>query len=103
MFPSLQSDVTINYVENVIKPTIAYPDQNLYDAYNTYKCKGLMPGPICTPTKEAIRAALYPNNTNYYYFVTDHTGKYYYATSYAQHQRNCQTALRVNNSLKQGK
>ncbi len=103
MFPSLQSDVTINYVENVIKPTIAYPDQNLYDAYNTYKCKGLMPGPICTPTKEAIRAALYPNNTNYYYFVTDHTGKYYYATSYAQHQRNCQTAQRVNNSLKQGK
>lgn len=103
MFPSLQSDVTINYVENVIKPTIAYPDQNLYDAYNTYKCKGLMPGPICTPTKEAIRAALYPNTTNYYYFVTDHTGKYYYATSYAQHQRNCATAQRVNNSLKQGK
>lgn len=102
MFPSLQSDVTINYVENVIKPTIAYPDQNLYDAYNTYKCKGLMPGPICTPTKEAIRAALYPNNTNYYYFVTDHNGKYYYATSYAQHQRNCATAQRVNNSLKQG-
>lgn len=102
MFPNLQSDVTINYVENVIKPTIAYPDQNLYDAYNTYKCKGLMPGPICTPTKEAIRAALYPNNTNYYYFVTDHTGKYYYATSYAQHQKNCATAQKVNNSLKQG-
>ncbi len=100
MFPNLQSDVTINYVERAIKTTVAYPDQNLYDAYNTYKRVGLMPGPICNPTKEAIRAALFPNETNYYYFVTDNTGKYYYATSYAQHQRNCNTAQRVNENLK---
>lgn len=101
LFPNLQSDVTINYVEDVIKPTVAYADQNLYDAYNTYKRVGLMPGPVCNPTKEAIRAALFPNDTNYYYFVTDHTGKYYYSTTYAQHQRNCATAQRVNDKLKQ--
>lgn len=101
LFPNLQSDVTINYVEDVIKPTVGYEYQDLYDAYNTYKRVGLMPGPICNPTKEAIRAALFPNDTNYYYFVTDHTSKYYYSTTYAQHQINCKTAQRVNDRLKQ--
>jgi len=99
LFPNLQSDVTINYVERAIKPTIAYEYQELYDAYNTYKRTGLMPGPICNPTKEAIRAALFPEKTNYYYFVTDNTGKYYYSTTYAQHQRNCATAQKVNARL----
>ena len=99
LFPNLQSDVTINYVERAIKPTIAYEYQELYDAYNTYKRQGLMPGPICNPSKQAIRAALFPNNTNYYFFVTDNTGKYYYANTYAQHLKNCNTAQRVNASL----
>ena len=99
LFPNLQSDVTINYVERAIKPTVAYESQDLYDAYNTYKRKGLMPGAICNPSKEAIRAALFPNNTNYYYFVTDKTGKYYYSTTYAQHIRNCNTAQKVNAKL----
>ncbi len=99
LFPKLQSDVTINYVERAIKPSIAYEYQELYDAYNTYKRDGLMPGPICNPTKEAIRAALFPENTNYYYFVTDNAGKYYYATTYAQHLKNCNTAQKVNAKL----
>lgn len=99
LYPNLQSDVTINYVERAIKPTIAYEYQELYDAYNTYKCRGLMPGPICNPSKQAIRAALFPNNTNYYFFVTDNTGRYYYANTYAQHLKNCNTAQRVNASL----
>lgn len=102
MFPNLQSDVTINYVEKAIKPSIAYKYQELYDAYNTYKRVGLMPGPICNPTKEAIRAALFPEQTNYYYFVTDHSGRYYYATTFKQHQNNCARADRVNNQLKEG-
>ena len=99
LFPNLQSDVTIFYVERAIKPNIAYEYQELYDAYNTYKRQGLMPGPICSPTKEAIRAALFPENTKYYYFVTDNAGKYYYATTFSQHQRNCNTAEKVNAKL----
>ena len=102
LFPNLQSDVTINYVERAIKPSIAYEYQDLYDAYNTYKRVGLMPGPICNPTKEAIRAALFPEVTKYYYFVTDNTGKYYYSTTFAQHQKNCNTAQKVNEKLKEG-
>ena len=99
LFPKLQSDVTINYVERAIKPSIAYEYQELYDAYNTYKCDGLMPGAVCNPTKEAIRAALFPEKTNYYYFVTDNAGKYYYATTYNQHLKNCSTAQKVNAKL----
>lgn len=102
LYPNLQSDVTINYVEKVIKKTEVHPNQDLYDAYNTYKRQGLMPGPICNPSKQAIRAALYPENTKYYFFVTDNAGKYYYANSYAKHQQNCAAAQRVNNSLKEG-
>lgn len=103
LFPNLQSDVTINYVEKAIKPTIPYEYQDLYDAYNTYKRVGLMPGAVCNPTKEAIRAALFPETTKYYYFVTDHTGKYYYSTTFAQHQKNCATAQKVNSRLEEAK
>ncbi len=102
LYPNLQSDVTINYVEKVIKPTETYPNQAVYDAYNTYKCTGLMPGPICNPSKAAIRAALFPEKTNYYFFVTDNAGKYYYSNSYAQHLKNCATAQKVNDRLKEG-
>ena len=59
-----------------------------------------MPGPICNPSKAAIRAALFPEETKYYFFVTDNTGKYYYSNSYSQHLKNCATAEKVNNKLK---
>lgn len=91
-FKRLQSDVTIFYVEKNIKPYIEVTDQKLYDAYNTYVCEGLPVGPICNPGLEAIRAALYPEDTKYYYFVTDKEGNFYYAKTLAEHQRNCKTA-----------
>ena len=47
--------------------------------YDTYKVKGLPPGPLCSPGIDAIKAALYPTeNTEYYYFVTDKNGKFYF-------------------------
>ncbi len=91
-YPRLQSDVTIFYVEENIKPYIATPNQAQYDAYNTYVCKGLPIGPICNPGLAAIKAALYPEDTGYYYFVTDAEGEFYYAKTLAQHQKNCQKA-----------
>ena len=49
------------------------------DRYDTYKIKGLPPGPLCSPGEAAIKAALYPTeNTPYFYFVTDKNGKFYY-------------------------
>ena len=92
-FPLLESDVTIFYVNDFIKP---YSDsQELYDSYNTYRCQGLPIGPITNPGLEAINAALYPEDTPYYFFVTDSEGKYYYAQTLAEHQANCAEAEKV--------
>jgi len=46
--------------------------------YDTYKIEGLPPGPLCSPGIEAIKAALYPSESEYYYFVTDSSGKFYF-------------------------
>lgn len=88
----MQSDVTIQYVEENIKPYEAVQNQDVYDAYNTYECEGLPVGPICNPGLEAIKAALYPEDTKYNYFVTDKEGNFYYARTYSEHKKNCRTA-----------
>lgn len=55
------------------------------DRYDTYKAKGLPPGPLCSPGVSAIKAALYPTeNTPYFYFVTDKNGKFYYHKTSAE-------------------
>lgn len=87
-FPNLQSDVTLLYAEDFIKPHMTTPNQEMYDAYNTYVKEGLPIGPICNPGAEAIEAALGPITTDYYYFVTDINAKYYYAATLDQHNQN---------------
>jgi UPF0755 protein len=91
-FPQLQSDVTIFYVENQIKPYIQLTNQEMYDAYNTYVREGLPAGAICNPGAAAIEAALNPADTDYLYFVTDANGVFYYATTLEEHNANIRTA-----------
>lgn len=90
--PMLQSDVTIFYVEDDIKPFQTRSNQSMYDAYNTYVCHGLPVGPICSPGVAAIRAAIKPEKTDYYFFVTDVNGKYYYSSTLREHERNVRIA-----------
>lgn len=94
-YPSMQSDVTIFYVEKFIKPRLTTQNQEMYDAYNTYKCIGLPVGPICNPGMDAIMAALYPDENDYYYFLTDKEGKFYYAVTMAEHEQNIAAAAKV--------
>lgn len=98
-FPRLESDPTVFYVERVIKKQQAMQNQEMYDAYNTYKCEGLPEGPICNPGMEAIKAALYPEEHGYYFFITDNEGKYYYAVTMDEHEANIAKADRVNAEL----
>lgn len=95
-FPMLQSDVTLLYAENEIKGhsrSFTIDDtQEVLDAYNTYQSSGLPVGPVCNPGKKAITAALHPAETNYYYFVTDAKGDYYFATNLADHNANVEYA-----------
>lgn len=88
----LQADATITYVENYLKPNIS-GDINRYNSfYNTYKCSALPSGPIANPGRRAINAALYPADTNYYYFVNDANANYYYAETFEEHQANIEKA-----------
>lgn len=88
----LQMDSSIRYVENSVKPYIT-GDINRYNSYyNTYKCSGLPAGPICNPGKQWITAALYPEDTDYLYFVNDANGNYYYASTHEEHLANCEAA-----------
>ncbi len=65
-------------------PTRKYPHGN--GRYDTYQCKGLPPGPVCSPSIGAVKATISPTeNFDYYYFVTDATMKFYYTKTLSQH------------------
>ena len=91
----LQSDATIFYVTRDIKPVLQESDINgISSAYNTYKNEGLPPGPINNPGLDAIKAVLNPQQSDDYYFVTDSAGNYYYAKTFADHQKNVKKAMK---------
>ena len=93
--PRMESDVTRDYVNYFIKPYLDITNQPMYDAYNTYVCEGLPVGPVNNPGLDAIKAVLYPDDTPYYYFVTDINGKFYYSVTLREHQRNVAEARKV--------
>ena len=89
---ALQSCATLAYVLGVNKPQYTYKDTQVESTYNTYKYKGLPPGPISNPGISTILAALNPTNTEYNYFLTDpkNPTNTIYAKTYAEHVANKQ-------------
>ncbi len=65
----LQIDATIQYALDEPKEFLTYADLEIDSPYNTYKIDGLPPGPICSPGEASIMAALYPESTDYIYYV----------------------------------
>lgn len=68
-------------------PTCYYGDSFKNDdgRYDTYSANGLPPGPLCSPGIDAINAALHPTeNSDYYYFVTDKDGNFYFHKTLAE-------------------
>lgn len=92
-YPRLQCDVATFYLRDYVKP---YVDEVRYetltDLYNTYHCDGLPAGPITNSGIDAVKAALFPQKTDWYYFVTDSDGVYYYAETWSEHLENCEIA-----------
>jgi len=84
----LQSDATVNYVtgKNLLQPT--NDDISVDSLYNTYKYKGLPPGPICNPSIDAIKAAIYPEKSDYFYFLTRPDGSTVFSQTYEEHLAN---------------
>ncbi len=91
-FPKLESDVTILYAENEIKPFItdnSLKYKRFADAYNTYTCTGIPAGPVCNPGLDAIDAVLNAAETNYFFFcANEKTGEVFYAETKEQHKEN---------------
>ena len=89
---ALQSCATVEYIITEIqgKPhpsVIYYSDLEIRDPYNTYIYRGLPPGPISAPGMVALRAAMYPQKTDYLYFrLTDPaSGRHYFSRTYDDH------------------
>ncbi len=83
----LQADPTVLYgVEDRWK-RIRYKDLKRETPYNTYRFRGLPPGPIASPGIKSIRAALYPSDDDYLYFVAKNNGWHYFSKSNAEHSR----------------
>lgn len=92
-FPRLQCDVATFYLRDCVKPHVDDERyEKLVDLYNTYNCEGLPAGPITNSGIDAVNAALYPEETDYYFFVTDSAGAYLYAETWNEHQENCDVA-----------
>lgn len=84
--PYLQSDATTLYFYQGEKKSLEKGDnEKLSHPYNTYLNKGLPPGAVCNPGYEAIHAALYPDSTNYYYFLTMSNGVTVYSRTLDEH------------------
>ena len=66
---------------------ILYKDLEIDSPYNTYKYYGLPPGPINNPGKSSILAAIYPEKTNFLYFVATGDGGHAFSRTAAEHAR----------------
>jgi len=88
----LQSCATIQYIllktTGAVKERLLDADLQINNQYNTYMYEGLPPGPICCPGDAAIKAALFPEETSYLYFVAkgDAEGTHQFSNTYKEHQ-----------------
>ena len=87
----LQCDPTVQYAMELA----GHPEKNVHavdlrvdSPYNTYKHRGLPPGPIANPGEASLRAALAPATTDYLYFVANDDGGHFFSRTLAEHNRN---------------
>lgn len=83
----LQSDPTVIYAVHEFDGNLRKKDLSIDSPYNTYRVVGLPPGPIANPGRAAIHAALYPEATQYLYFVSRNDGSHKFSTTLAEHNR----------------
>jgi UPF0755 protein len=81
----LQADPTVIYGIKDFNGNITKKDLMTLTPYNTYMVEGLPPGPIANPGLSAIKAALYPTDTNFLYFVGNGEGKHIFSESLEKH------------------
>jgi len=95
----LQADPTVHYAHRSRAPLLIR-DLEIDSPYNTYKTKGLPPGPICAPGGASIRAVLHPTegSREFYFVASGEGGRHVFSTNSADHERARREARRNRNS-----
>ncbi|MCH7623546.1 MAG: endolytic transglycosylase MltG [Nitrospinae bacterium] len=82
---ALQADSTVNYDSGASNARSSAKDLEIDSPYNTYKYRGLPPGPIANPGLSSILAAIYPETNPYWYFLTTPDGEAVYNVTFEEH------------------
>lgn len=100
---ALQADPTVQYAillaNGLRKPRLYQKDYLLPSPYNTYLHPGLPPGPVNSPGRRSIEAALYPADVRYLYFVAGPDGRHVFSRTYDEHLRNVAKIRRLIKSV----
>ena len=83
----LQADPTVQYALEDGPRRLFYRDYAIDSPYNTYRVRGLPPGPIMSPGEASLRAALHPADVDYVYFVSQGDGSHLFSRTAAEHGR----------------
>jgi UPF0755 protein len=96
---ALQADPTVQYAialkTGKRKPRLYVKDYQFASPYNTYLHPGLPPGPVNSPSRRSIEAALYPAKVPYLYFVAGPDGRHLFSRTYDEHLRAVARARRL--------
>jgi UPF0755 protein len=82
----LQIDATVEYALGEHKTELTANDLAVDSPYNTYKYKGLPPGPIANPGLSSIMAAIHPDNTDYFFYALNDSGTHNFFETYMEQQ-----------------
>ncbi len=81
----LQMDATITYLTGKNSTKVSLKETEIDSPYNTYKNRGLPPGPICNPGLDSIKAALNPKESEYWYYLSTPSGETIFSRNLREH------------------
>ncbi len=83
----LAADPTVKYALERPSKRVYLDQLSVKSPYNTYKVRGLPPGPICNPGLDSFKAVIFPAKTDYLFFVAKKDGSHIFSRTWQQHQR----------------
>tara|TARA_Y100001934_G_C12357883_1_gene779056 strand:- start:2606 stop:2917 length:312 start_codon:yes stop_codon:yes gene_type:complete len=99
----LQADPTIQYIIPDSPRRLLNKDLRIESPYNTYLNKGLPPGPINSPGKKSILAALFPEENDFLYFVAKGDGYHTFTTNENDHNKAKRKLQQIRRELNKNK
>lgn len=81
----LESCATVVYAIGYVPEELSLQDLEIDSPYNTYKNAGIPPGPICSPGRASLEAAVYPADVDHLFFASNADGTHTFTSTYAEH------------------